>query len=211
MHIPDGFLSPVVWVPLYLVSIAVVGYSVKRANKRLGERHIPLMGVLAAFVFAAQMLNFPVAGGTSGHLLGGVLVAVLVGPFAGTIVMTVIFVVQAIVFQDGGITALGANIFNMGMIGTILGYYIYVTIRKIIKEDRGILVGAFVASWIAMVLGAIFVAVELAISGTSPIEIALPAMALIHGVTGIGEGFITVAVIGYILKVRPDILEVEKI
>lgn len=211
MHIPDGFLSTPIWMSMWIIAIAIVGYAVKRTNEKLGERHVPMMGVLAAFIFAAQMLNMPVAGGTSGHMMGGVLAAVFLGPLAATIVMSTVFAVQAIFFQDGGITTLGANIFNMGLIGTILGYYIYQGIRKAIGGEKGMLVGAGVAAWIALMLGAIACAIMLGASGVVPLGVALPAMAGVHVLIGAIEAGITVVVVGMVLKSRPDLLELQKI
>lgn len=187
-----------------------MGYSLKKIDRELGDKHIPLMGVLAAFIFAAQMLNFPVVGGTSSHLLGAVLAAVLVGPYASVIVMSVVLIIQALVFQDGGVTALGANIFNMGVIGGILGYHIFYIVKKFRGENSGILLGAFVAAWFAMFLGAFAAALELAFSGTIPLKIVLPAMLSIHSIAGVGEGLITVAIISSILKTRPDLFEVVR-
>ncbi len=211
MHIPDGFLSFEVWAPLWAVAILILAFAVWKTNKKLGDKHVPLLGVLAAFVFAAQMLNIPVAGGTSGHLLGGVLIAVFVGPLAGSIVMSSIFAVQAVFFQDGGITAMGANIINMGLIGTILGFFIYLSIKKAVKRERGMIIGAGVAAWISVVLASAVCAFELATSGTSPLWIVLPAMVSIHAVIGVIEAAITMAVIGFVLKTRADLLELPKI
>lgn len=211
MHIPDGFLSVAVWAPLWVVAILILVVAVWRTNKKLGDRHVPLLGVLAAFIFAAQMLNVPVVGGTSGHMLGGVLIAVFVGPLAGSIVMGSIFGVQAVFFQDGGITTMGANIINMGLIGTILGYFIYQSVKKVVKGDRGMIIGAGVAAWIAVVLASAACAFELAASGTSPLGIALPAMVGIHAIIGIVEAAITIAVISSILKTRADLLKLPKI
>ncbi|KUO40848.1 MAG: cobalamin biosynthesis protein CbiM [Hadesarchaea archaeon DG-33] len=211
MHIPDGFLSVAVWASLWVVAMLILVVAVWRTNKKLGDRHVPLLGVLAAFIFAAQMLNVPVAGGTSGHMLGGVLIAVFVGPLAGSIVMGSIFGVQAIFFQDGGITTMGANIINMGLIGTILGYFIYQSVKKVVKGDRGMIIGAGVAAWIAVVLASAACAFELAASGTSPLGIALPAMVGIHVIIGIIEAAITIAVISFVLKTRADLLKLPKI
>lgn len=210
MHIPDGFLNFEVWAPLWIVAAAVIAFAVWKTNKKLGDKHVPLLGVLAAFIFAAQMLNVPVAGGTSGHLLGGVLVAIFVGPLAGSIVMSSIFAVQAIFFQDGGITALGANIINMGLIGTIIGFYIYLAFTKILKK-RGSIIGAALASWISVVLASAACALELAASGISPLWIALPAMVGIHSIIGVIEAAITVTVIGFVMKTRSDLLNLPKI
>lgn len=213
MHIPDGFLSPEIWVPMWIVSALVLGYSIRQVNKKLGEKHIPLMGVLAAFIFAGQMLNTPVAAGTSGHMLGGVLAAVFLGPLAASVIMASVFIVQAIFFQDGGITALGANIFNMGLIGTIGGYYIYLTIRKILGSNtrKGMMIGAGVAAFIAVVLASAAVSIELSASGIFPLKESLIAMVGIHSIVGIIEAGITVAVLSFVLKVRPDLFKLDKI
>jgi cobalt/nickel transport system permease protein len=205
MHIPDGFLSMPVVVIMWIVTILVVGYSVKKTNKQITDKQIPLMGVLAAFVFAAQMLNIPVAAGTSGHFLGGVLVAIFLGPWAGTVVMSTVFIVQAVLFQDGGMLALGANIFNMGVIGTVFGYYIYTYLSRVMKK----VLAAGVTAWIALVLASFACAAELAISGTSPFHLVVPAMVGIHAIIGIVEAVITVVVISAVIKTRPDLLALE--
>lgn len=210
MHIPDGFLDTRMWVALDAVSAGGLGLAVRRTRRIIGERQVPLMGVMAAFIFAAQMINFPVAGGTSGHFMGGVLAAILLGPFSGMLVMTVVLIVQCFVFQDGGLTALGANVFNMGVVGSMGGWLIYRFIMTVIRRNRVNLAAVFAAAWLSIVLAASLCAVELALSGTVPLRIALPAMAGVHALIGIGEGIITVMVISFILKVRPDLLEVDK-
>jgi cobalt/nickel transport system permease protein len=196
---------------MWVTTLAILGYAIKKTNKKLGERQIPLMGMLAAFIFAGQMLNIPIGGGTSGHMLGGVLAAVFLGPLAATIVMSTVFIVQCLLFQDGGLTTLGANIFNMGLIGTILGYYIYCGIRKISKNEKGMTIAAGIAGWSAVVFGSIVCSIELAASGTIPLEVVLPAMTLTHILVGIIEAGITMAVIGLVLKSRPDLLKLPKI
>lgn len=206
MHIPDGFLTAGTWIPAWGVSIAGLGIALKITKRVLKERMIPLMGLAAAFIFAAQMLNFPVAGGTSGHLLGGVLAAVLLGPWAGMIVISVVLIVQCLLFQDGGLTALGANIFNMGIIGTVCSYYIYKALSKAMGGKRGVLFGTAIAAWFSVVLASSACAVELAISGTAPFKITLAAMAGVHALIGIGEAAFTTLIIGFILKVRPDLI-----
>jgi cobalt/nickel transport system permease protein len=206
MHIPDGFLSMPVVLVMWIITVLVIGYSIKKTNKQITEKHIPLMGVLAAFVFAAQMLNVPVAAGTSGHFLGGVLVAIFLGPWVGTVIMASVFIVQAVVFQDGGILALGANIFNMGLIGTVLGFYLYRGLTKMLKSK---IMAAAVAAWVAIVLASLICALELAVSGTSPVQVVVPAMTGIHAVIGIVEAVITVVVITAVMKTRPDLLTLE--
>ncbi len=206
MHIHDGFLAVNTWVPTWIISIGGLGYCIRRVSDILKDKMIPLMGVLAAFIFAVQMLNFPVAAGTSGHLLGGVLAAVLLGPYAGAIVIAVVLTIQCLIFQDGGLTALGANIFNMSFVGSMGGYVIYNLIRKVIGDNKGVLIGTAVASWISVVLASSVCAIELAVSGTSPLHIALPAMALVHMLIGIGEAIISVLVVSFVLKTRPDLV-----
>ena len=211
MHIPDGFISTPVAVAGIAVAAGSVACAVKATNKKLGEKQIPMMGVLAAFIFAAQMLNFPVIGGTSGHLIGAALAAIFLGPWAGVLVMTCVLTVQSLVFQDGGLLALGANIVNMGVIPCLVGYYLYRGVASLFRKRKlGIMVGAGLAGWLTVVASAVFCALELAISGTVPLRIALPAMAGIHALIGIGEGLITAAVLALVLATRADLLELQK-
>lgn len=206
MHIPDGFLSVSTWVPAWLFSIIGLGRCLKKTSEVLKDRMVPLMGVMAAFIFAAQMLNFPVMGGTSGHLLGGVLSAVLLGPYAGALVIALVLAVQCLVFQDGGVTALGANILNMSFIGAIGGYFVYAAIRKVIPADKGIVFAAGVAAWFSVVMAASACALELAFSGAAPLHVVLTAMAGVHVLIGIGEAVITCLVVSFVLKVRKDLI-----
>ncbi|ODS36773.1 MAG: hypothetical protein A7316_09850 [Candidatus Altiarchaeales archaeon WOR_SM1_86-2] len=213
MHIPDGFLSFPIWAGMWITALIILGYAIMKVNKKLGDKHIPLMGVLAAFIFAGQMLNIPVAAGTSGHMLGGVLAASFLGAMAASVIMATVFIVQAVFFQDGGITALGANIFNMGLIGTIFGYYVYRGVRRVIGEDskKGILIGAGVAAWLAVVLASAACSIELAASGVFPLKESLIGMVAIHSIIGVIEAGITIAVVSFVLKVRPDLFNLEKI
>jgi len=212
MHIPDGFLNAATAATTYVISAGGVGYGVREANRKLGDKHVPLMGVMGAFIFAAQMLNFPVAGGTSGHLIGGALAAILLGPWAGTLIMACVLIVQCLVFQDGGITALGANIFNMGLVACFVGYYSYRAVVSLMDESRtSTLVGGFVGAWASVFVASIACAVELAVSGKSPLGVALPAMAGVHALIGIGEGLITSAVLGFVTATRPDLLKLAKV
>ena len=211
MHIPDGFIS----IPVAAAGIAVaagcVAYAVKETNKKVGEKQVPLMGVLAAFIFAAQMLNFPVVGGTSGHLIGAALAAVLLGPWAGVLIMTCVLAVQSLVFQDGGLFALGTNIFNMGVVASFASYYVYRGIASLFGGRRlGLLVGGGLTAWFSVVIASVFCALELAISGIVPLGVALPAMAGVHALIGIGEGLITAAVLSLVLATRADLLELQK-
>ncbi len=179
----------------------------KKTNETLDERAIPLMGVTAAFIFAAQMFNFQVIGGTSGHLLGGVLAAVLLGPWAGTLVMVAVVAVQGLVFQDGGLVVMGANIFNMGIIGTLGGYAVYRALCGLVRgEERGRIPGAGIAAWLSVFLAAGAMAIELALSGTTDLALALTAMLSIHALIGIGEALITMAALAFVKVTRPDLL-----
>ncbi len=205
MHIPDGFLSPPVFISAWAVALGTLSYAFKKVKESMKDKTVPLMGVMAAFIFAAQMLNFPVLGGTSGHLLGGVLAAVTLGPYAGAIVLSLVLIVQCLIFQDGGLTALGANIFNMAIVGTILSYYFYTLLKKSFFRNN-ILPAVFIASWFSVVIAASACAFELAASGISPLNIALPAMLFVHIFIGTGEAVITTLVISFILKVRPDLV-----
>ena len=206
MHIPDGFLSAPVWAAAGAVSAAAVALSGARLGKTLEEKQVPLMGVTAAFIFAAQMVNFPIAAGTSGHLGGGVLAALLLGPWAGTLVMTAVLVVQALLFQDGGITALGANVLNMGLLPCLLGFVVYRLLRRLLAGTRGALISAFATAWLLVVLSASLAAAQLSLSGTIPLRLVLPAMAGIHALIGIGEGLITAAALAFLLRVRRDLV-----
>lgn len=212
MHIPDGFLDTRTWVTLDIVSGGMLWLAISRINKRISEKHIPLMGVVAAFIFVAQMLNFPVVGGSSGHFMGGALAAVLLGPLSGILIMTTILTVQCLVFQDGGITALGANIFNMGIVGSFLGYYIYITVDVLTRQrSRNLSISSFAAGWLSVVLASGFCALELSVSGTVPLRVCLPAMTGVHALVGIVEGLITVLTIDFIKRIRPDLLQLEKV
>lgn len=209
MHIPDGFLDTKTWVSFWAVSFGFISISIKKAKEELKEKTIPLMGVLGAFIFAAQMLNFPVLNGTSGHFVGGVLAGIVLGPFAGFIVMSVVLIIQSLLFGDGGVLALGANIFNMGIIGTILGYYIFILLNKVFKEK--IYINSFIAGWLAIVLGALSCSIQLALSKTVPIYLGLPSMVSIHALIGIGEGLITSLVLTFLYKTRKDLIFVKNI
>src|SRR5688572_26255752 len=155
MHIPDGFLSSEVAAAVAIPAVAAVAYGLRRAEVELDDRRVPLLGVTAAFVFAAQMLNFPVAGGTSGHFLGAALAAILLGPWLASLVLAVVLVVQAFVFADGGLTALGANVFNMGVIGGVVVGGLMLAARTALPNTRGALLAvAGGGAWLAVMAGA---------------------------------------------------------
>lgn len=207
MHIPDGFLSNGINAATFVISAGACAYGVRRVNRNFGEKEVPLMGVTAAFIFAAQMINFPIAGGTSGHFLGAVFASVLMGPSASLLIMAIVLIVQCLGFADGGLTALGSNIFNMGIIGSLGGYLIFSLIYALLqKSRRGFFIALTVSSWLSIVMGASAAAVELAASGTSPLKVALPAMAGVHALIGIGEAIITTTAVSLILKTRPDLV-----
>lgn len=187
--------------------MAAVAYGLRRAERDLDEARVPLLGVLAAFIFAAQMLNFPIAGGTSGHFLGATLAAVLLGPWLACLVMTVVLAAQALAFADGGITALGANVLNMGVLGAVLAGSVIGAGLRVLPRTRSAylgLVGA--AAWVAVMVGAAATSVELGVSGTVPLVVTLPAMLGVHALIGIGEAAITVAAVSAVLASRPDLI-----
>ncbi|NLO89919.1 MAG: energy-coupling factor ABC transporter permease [Clostridia bacterium] len=198
MHIPDGFLDVKTWASTGVASAAVLGWGLKKTRKMLTDKQVPLLGAVSAFIFAAQMVNFPIAGGTSGHLLGGVLAAVLFGPWAAMIIMSVILVLQCFIFLDGGITALGANILNMAVIAPLGGYYVYIFLKRVLKGRAGETAAVFIASLFSVVLAAAAASLELAVSGMAPLGITLTAMLIWHSLIGVGEGLITAAVVKYL-------------
>ena len=208
MHIPDGFLSVLVSVVMWIASVIVIAVAIRQLNGSLSEKDIPLMGVMAAAIFAGQMLNFTVVGGTSGHLLGAALATILLGPWAAVIVMTTVVGTQALIFQDGGLLALGTNIFNMAIIGVFVSYGVDQILRRWLGEDlKGVMIRGFAAAWGSIFIASLAAALELAISGTSPANIAVPTMAGIHALIGIGEGLITLGALSFIFAARRDLLK----
>lgn len=200
LHIPDGFLSAPVAILAWLIAAAFVVMAIRLTNRELDERQVPLMGVLAAFIFAAQAFNFPVAGGTSGHMLGGALAAILLGPWPALLVMTAVIALQGLIFQDGGLLAMGANILIMGIITVWVGYFSY---QALVRINR--FAAAFVAGWLSVVVAATITAFLLAFSGTSALGIVLPAMAGVHLLIGTGEGLITAAAIALVAAAMPGV------
>lgn len=208
MHIPDGFLSTAVSLIGWILAVTMIAIAMRKTRQQLGERQIPVMGVLAAFVFAAQAINFPVAAGTSGHLLGGALVAIVLGPWAATLVMTSVVGVQAFLFQDGGLLALGWNIINMGVLTAFSGFAAYRVLAGWIGgTPRARVAAAFAGAWVSVEIGAFATAIELALSGTSPLALGLPAMTGVHALIGVGEGLITSGAIALLQVSRPMILQ----
>ena len=209
MHIPDGFIDGTTSIAGGAVAIAGLGVCVKKASETMEDKQIPLAGLTAAFVFAVQMLNFPVASGTSGHLLGGVLAAVLVGPWVGTLCVAVVLTVQCLLFADGGVSALGLNIVNMAMVGAFGGYAAFLLIKRFVpKTKSGITSACGVAAGLAPPLAAIVFTLEYAVGGNDAASVGTVAAAMIgvHILIGIGEGIITAMAVGSVLAVRPDLV-----
>ena len=202
LHIPDGFLSAPVAILAWIVTLAFIVVAIRRASQTFDERLTPLMGVLAAFIFAAQAFNFPVAGGTSGHFLGGALAAILLGPWPALLVMTAVIALQALVFQDGGLLAMGANIFVMGIVTVWSGYFIYQAVQRVNRYLAG-----FVAGWLSVVLAAVVTAFLLALSGTASLGVVLTAMASVHLLIGVGEGLITVGALALVKAALPGMFD----
>ena len=208
MHIPDGFINAQTSLATGVVAAGGVGISLRRAAQTLQERQAPLAGLVAAFIFAVQMLNFPVAAGTSGHLLGGVLAAVMVGPWAGCVCVAVVLVVQSL-FADGGLTALGLNITNMAIVGVFGGWAIFVLLRRVLPATKtSVMVSSGIAAGISVVLAASAFVLEYAVggSGGAPVGTVFAAMVGVHTLIGIGEGVITALTVGVVLGVRPDLV-----
>jgi cobalt/nickel transport system permease protein len=209
MHIPDGFIDAKTSTGAAAVAATGVGLSLKKASATLHERQIPMCGLAAAFIFAVQMLNFPVAAGTSGHLLGGVLAAVLVGPAAAVICVSVVLTVQAVVFADGGLSALGLNVINMALVTALGGYLCFVVLRALLPRTRaGIAIAAGIAAGLSVVLASMAFTLEYAIGGTgvASVTTVFAAMVGVHTLIGIGEGLITAACVSAVLATRPDLV-----
>ena len=205
MHLPDTLLDAKTYVATSALALGGLGLALYQTRRRLPRRCVPLMGLAAAFIFAAQMINFPVAAGTSGHLVGGVLAAVLLGPAAAVVVITAVLFVQCLVFSDGGLLALGANVFNMAIVGTVGGWGIYYLVHRLMPSDRGRIVAAAFAAWCATVLAATVCAGEIAFSGIAPWGV-LPVMAGVHMLIGVGEALITAMVLVAVTGTRPELL-----
>ncbi|HVU86116.1 MAG TPA: energy-coupling factor ABC transporter permease [Pirellulales bacterium] len=206
MHLLDGLLSAGTCASAGVVAGGTCAWAARQARAEIGDRVVPLMGVMSACIFAAQMVNFPILFGTSGHLLGGVLAGVVLGPWAGVLAMSVVLVVQCLLFGDGGLTVLGANIVNMALAGSLAGYAIYALVRRVIRSPAGDVAGAVIASWFSVQLAATLCALELWWSGTYPLSAVLPALLIIHSLIGVGEALITGSVVAFLLSVKPTML-----
>ena len=209
MHIPDGFINGTTSAAAGVVAAGGVGVAIRQTGRYMTERQVPLAGLVAAFVFAAQMFNFPVLPGMSGHLLGGVLAAVLVGPWAGLLIITVVLMVQGVFFADGGLSALGLSIVNMGLIGTLVGYTIYRAIlRRRSPVGDGVTASAGIAAFLSVPLAALGFVIEYAIGGTAAASTGAVFTAMVgtHLLIGIGEGILTALVVGAVMASRPDLV-----
>jgi cobalt/nickel transport system permease protein len=209
VHIPDGFINAPTSLAAGAVAAGGVGVSLRRAAHTLQERQAPLAGLVAAYIFAVQMLNFPVAAGTSGHLLGGALAAVLVGPWAGALCVAVVLLVQGLLFADGGLSALGLNVINMALVTAWGGYAVFLLLRRAMPATKtSVTVSAGIAAGISVVLASLAFVVEYAIGGAGGASVGtvLAAMMGVHTLIGVGEGVITALTVGVVLGVRPDLV-----
>lgn len=205
MHIPDGFLDARTSLATAALATTGVGFAVARLSRTLPERRVPAVGLAAAFVFAAQMLNFPVAAGTSGHLVGAALAASLLGTGAAVLVMTSVLVLQCFLFADGGLTALGANVFNMALVAPYTAAIVMALVRRVAGGGpRARLFGAAFGAWCSTMAAALACTGELATSGTAPWSVALPAMGLVHALIGLGEAVITALVLASLARLAPE-------
>lgn len=210
MHIPDGMLSNAVAATTDVGAVGFLAYGTYWIKRYFNEKKIVLMAVLGALVFALQMLNFPVAGGTSGHFAGGALAGIILGPWPAMIVISAVLLVQSLLFSDGGVVALGANITNMAIIAPFVGYLIFMGFKKVTNSRVGLLAGAAISAWLACVVAACAAAFEVWASGNAAFGVIMTSMAGWHALIGIGEAVITVGIVGYLLAVRPDLLETMK-
>jgi cobalt/nickel transport system permease protein len=209
MHIPDGFIDGTTSASAAVVAAGGLGATLRRAGEVLDERRVPLAGLVAAFVFAVQMLNFPVVSGTSGHLLGGALAAVLVGPAVGAVCVTVVLGVQALLFADGGLSALGLNVLNMALVTAFGGYAAFLLARRVLsRTPSSVVAAAGIAAAVSVVLSALAFTLEYAVGGTGTASVATVAGAMVgvHVLIGVGEGVITALVVGAVLATRPDLV-----
>ena len=209
MHIPDGFIDAPVSIAAGGLAIAAVALSVRGAKREVAEASAPMAGLTAVFIFAAQMVNFPVGAGTSGHLIGAALAAILIGPYAAVLAMTVVLLVQALVFADGGLSALGLNVLNLAVIAVAVGWLVFKALIRVVPPGKaGLWVAAGLAGFVSTLGAAGGFLMEFALGGTVPLSLQTVAAAMlgVHAVIGIGEGIITALVVAAVVKVRPDLV-----
>ncbi|WP_108668444.1 energy-coupling factor ABC transporter permease [Euzebya rosea] len=209
MHAPDGFLTAGTAVATGAISTGAVAVALRQTRDRLRDKQIPLAGIAAAFVFAAQMFNFPVAAGTTGHLLGGALAAILLGPWMGALVVTVVVIVQALGFADGGLTALGYNVLNMAVVTSFGGYGVFVLMRRILPANgSGVVAASGVAALASVVLSSMAFSLEWLFGASAPVafDTVFGAMVGVHLLIGVGEAVLTALAVGAVLAARPDLV-----
>lgn len=205
MHIPDSFMPIIQGLAYWAIALVFISLSLRWAKDEMSEDRIPLVAVLAAGIFALQSFNLPVSMGTSGHLVGGALAAIVLGsPYAAIFILTLVLIVQGVIFGDGGITTMGANILNMGVIGGFVGFY---TFKGLLGATRNMNIAVFGAAWLACLIPALAAAVEMSFAGTFPLREGLIAMGLYHALIGFVEGFVTIVAIRLIISARPDIVK----
>jgi cobalt/nickel transport system permease protein len=219
VHIPDGYLGPATWITLFLVMMVIRYFAFKNGNKNLGPRNVPMLSFMAALAFILMMFNLPIPDGTSAHMVGAVLIAIVLGPYGATIALSIAILIQALLFGDGGITAYGANVFNMGVVMPFTGILVYIAARKVMGESssKKRAAAAFVAGYVGIVVAALFTAIEFGLQpsiapGYAPygLDLAIPAMVGAHLLVGIVEGLTTAIVIYYLSENRTDLLNLTK-
>ncbi|MFE4665134.1 energy-coupling factor ABC transporter permease [Streptomyces sp. NPDC056716] len=209
MHVPDGFINAPTSAVAGVVAAGAVAVSLRGARRELDERTAPLAGLVAAFIFAVQMLNFPVAAGTSGHLLGGALAAILVGPYTGMLCISVVLLMQGVLFADGGLTALGVNIVDMSIVGVVVAYVVFRALVKVLpRRPSSVTAASFVSALVSVPAAALAFVGFFAIGGTTdvPLGTVTAAMGGVHVLIGIGEAVITALTVGAVIAVRPDLV-----
>ncbi|MEM3736798.1 MAG: energy-coupling factor ABC transporter permease [Candidatus Bathyarchaeia archaeon] len=214
MHIPDGFLDPSTCAATYIATLPFWILAFRRAKNVLSDKQVPLLATLTAMFFAAQMMNYPIVGGTTAHLLGGPIVAITLGPYAGVISMTLILLIQALMFGDGGITTFGANVLNMGVVGVFVPYVIFLLVKRVAGGRAGLLAGSFLGAFFGDLLAAVSAGFELGLSTLYfpySLSIAVTAMAAHHSIIGVVEGIATVAILSALMKARHDLLQLPKV
>jgi cobalt/nickel transport system permease protein len=206
MHLPDGFIDAKTAITAATLSAVGVGVALRQVKRRFPARKVPLLGLTSAFLFVAQMVNFPVVGGTSGHLMGGTLAAALLGPSAAVLVLVTVLLVQCLLFADGGVLALGANVFNMAVLGPVVGYTVYRIVSGALPGMRGRVTALAFGGWCSTVTASISCAGQLAWSGTVSWKAGMMAMGGVHMLIGVGEGVISALVLLAVHRTRPEMI-----